>query len=114
MIPATQNTLNRLVVMHERKRPLPPANERQKVGCVCMSRSAEPARCLTHLQQFDTPRPPRSAELFRDARCKSVGWTPFAGCAFALAASAEIRLPLASMPCTRIVSQWTPEHEHKD
>lgn len=91
---------NRLVVKPERRRPLPPASKCRNGRERLRHRSAEPAVAWTHLQQLGTPRPPRSAELFRDARCKSVGWLPVVGCAFALAALAGNRSPMASVPLT--------------
>lgn len=89
---------NRLVVKPERRRPLPPARQRRNGRERLRHRSAEPAVTWTHLQQLGTPRPPRSAELFEMRDASPWGGHPVAGCAFALAASAGILSPVASVP----------------
>lgn len=92
---------NRLVVMPERRRPLPPVQKHQKGGARLRHRSAEPAVAWTHLQQLGTPRPPRSAELFemRDA-------SPWGGCPLRAVLSPWPRrqnpVPLASMPVPKL------------
>ncbi len=98
------NPAYRLVVMPEAQTPPTPGVLAPKtVGRVCgIAQRSQPLLDALAFTFYATA--PALSRTVLDARCKSVGWTPFAGCAFALAASAEIRLPLASMPCPWIVT----------
>jgi hypothetical protein len=56
--------------------PYPQRKNAAKAGSVLGKRRSQ-GQDTTHLQLLVTPPPPRSAEPFRDARCKSVGGSPF-------------------------------------
>lgn len=88
----------RLVVKPEAQTPpTPGAFAPKKVGRVCgIAQRSQPLLDALAFTFYATA--PALSRTVLDARCKSVGWTPFAGCAFALAASAEIRSPVASVP----------------
>lgn len=90
---------NRLVVKPEAQTPPSPSHNktsgREKVAFASASLSGA-SPCLTHSQLLEYATAPALSRTVLDARCESVGWNPFVGCAFALAASAGIRSSLAS------------------
>lgn len=75
----------RSVVNAEAQTPPTPARKnRVNEWNVCKCRSAEPRLAWTHLRHLVTPPPRRSAEPFRAAPRRSVGWTSCCGLCFRL------------------------------
>jgi hypothetical protein len=82
--------------------PTPGGVSAGKIGkCVtALRRRFRPVRCFTSLPGFTRDASAHvSAAVRRHHAPGAAGmWSPFVGCAFALAASAGFRSPLASMP----------------
>jgi hypothetical protein len=99
------NPIRQSVVRSERKRPLPPAAKRREAGRFNSAISGAGRMRETRLQLLGRrdPSSPRSAGLFEMRDASRWAWRfLLRACAAALAASAGLRSPLASVPYVNI------------